>query len=586
MPYVQKKVAIEIDQHALSPRWFRILSSQKWARAIELSLQNKPDEALTYLESFLQEDQKLASQPYFKYARAYAWATKGGLIQKFISKDGINFKVYLEAHDDGILNEIEGGKEQFEFTNKQLDFLEEALHEVKGIEDFPKFVEANFGFLEDLLDRDEFKRDPWEKKGGLPTPLDSAIAYVLERYRPGRVQEIRGKTRLAYFGPSRARRSVIGKGIKLTLRGDGGFGDLWHIDIEFKSVFRSAAIWEAGKDETGRKYITLALSEGLKPFIDQNRDPRPSGYIRLFTDGTQKELSPQDFSKVLAESSLDWLWDWDWANTMILCDNNKVDEALDHLRSVVQEDPILGKHPWVIYARAFAYGAKGGVVPKLREGNERFVDALLYGDESDFKRQFHFTEKQLDDLEKAIQEIRELNETFPQFFDVIRTEEEEKRGQRPYLFYKTEAIAKALEMFRPGRVQQILGKTRLSYIPMNRIKMLVSGKGVQSLDEEGALSIFQHTDFTCDRIVRSVGVIEAGRDRKSRRYVTLMLFDNVEQFDENGELISPVGFVVLYDDDTALNIKEEDVYKFFCRYCGAENKGDAVFCEKCGKKIA
>lgn len=26
--------------------------------------------------------------------------------------------------------------------------------------------------------------------------------------------------------------------------------------------------------------------------------------------------------------------------------------------------------------------------------------------------------------------------------------------------------------------------------------------------------------------------------------------------------------------------------KFFCRYCGAENKSDAIFCEKCGKRIA
>jgi ribosomal protein L40E len=26
--------------------------------------------------------------------------------------------------------------------------------------------------------------------------------------------------------------------------------------------------------------------------------------------------------------------------------------------------------------------------------------------------------------------------------------------------------------------------------------------------------------------------------------------------------------------------------RFFCRYCGAENKADAIFCDKCGKKIA
>jgi rRNA maturation endonuclease Nob1 len=25
--------------------------------------------------------------------------------------------------------------------------------------------------------------------------------------------------------------------------------------------------------------------------------------------------------------------------------------------------------------------------------------------------------------------------------------------------------------------------------------------------------------------------------------------------------------------------------KFYCRYCGAENPSDAVFCEKCGKQI-
>jgi len=33
--------------------------------------------------------------------------------------------------------------------------------------------------------------------------------------------------------------------------------------------------------------------------------------------------------------------------------------------------------------------------------------------------------------------------------------------------------------------------------------------------------------------------------------------------------------------------KEEDLQMraHFCRYCGAENKDDAVFCEKCGKKI-
>lgn len=29
----------------------------------------------------------------------------------------------------------------------------------------------------------------------------------------------------------------------------------------------------------------------------------------------------------------------------------------------------------------------------------------------------------------------------------------------------------------------------------------------------------------------------------------------------------------------------EDEAKFYCRYCGKENKSDAVFCEKCGKQL-
>ncbi len=33
-------------------------------------------------------------------------------------------------------------------------------------------------------------------------------------------------------------------------------------------------------------------------------------------------------------------------------------------------------------------------------------------------------------------------------------------------------------------------------------------------------------------------------------------------------------------------IAEAKYPKLFCRYCGTENKGDAVFCEKCGNIIA
>lgn len=36
---------------------------------------------------------------------------------------------------------------------------------------------------------------------------------------------------------------------------------------------------------------------------------------------------------------------------------------------------------------------------------------------------------------------------------------------------------------------------------------------------------------------------------------------------------------------TGKSIVSVSTEKKFCRYCGTENKSDAVFCEKCGKKI-
>jgi len=39
------------------------------------------------------------------------------------------------------------------------------------------------------------------------------------------------------------------------------------------------------------------------------------------------------------------------------------------------------------------------------------------------------------------------------------------------------------------------------------------------------------------------------------------------------------------NEETRKTVEQTKVGKFFCRYCGAENKTDANFCEKCGKKI-
>jgi ribosomal protein L40E len=54
-----------------------------------------------------------------------------------------------------------------------------------------------------------------------------------------------------------------------------------------------------------------------------------------------------------------------------------------------------------------------------------------------------------------------------------------------------------------------------------------------------------------------------------------------------GTLFSIIGIYAIYrSQKTVVSQTQIAMEKKFCRYCGTENKKDAVFCEKCGKKIS
>lgn len=49
-----------------------------------------------------------------------------------------------------------------------------------------------------------------------------------------------------------------------------------------------------------------------------------------------------------------------------------------------------------------------------------------------------------------------------------------------------------------------------------------------------------------------------------------------------------IGVIGLYEIHHSLKTVSSEplvMEKKYCRYCGAENKSDAIFCEKCGKKM-
>jgi len=49
---------------------------------------------------------------------------------------------------------------------------------------------------------------------------------------------------------------------------------------------------------------------------------------------------------------------------------------------------------------------------------------------------------------------------------------------------------------------------------------------------------------------------------------------------------SLLGFAISFESGSPEGLMTESLGIKFCRYCGGENRNDAYFCEKCGKKIS
>ena len=225
------------------------------------------------------------------------------------------------------------------------------------------------------------------------------------------------------------------------------------------------------------------------------------------------------------------------------------DAGLELIETVISEEPKFESNLFLKFVKATAYRSKAFQTWQTRVSISH-IDHL--GLEELVKEiRLHITDEELNYLERALSEIRQIEDVDPEFLGKIGTEED-RIGEN-----ELEMIANILERDRPGRVQEILGKTKLSYFGVDRVKVLPT---IEQLPP-GELRPFTDIFFSLDSIVKSAVLVLLDRDARGRKYIMCMLYKKL--FDELGpdetfEDAQLGGTIYLFDDGTFANTVEKE----------------------------
>jgi hypothetical protein len=140
------------------------------------------------------------------------------------------------------------------------------------------------------------------------------------------------------------------------------------------------------------------------------------------------------------------------------------DAGLELIEQTIKNKPELEPNPFVKFAKAIAYGSKGLFNLVRSKPGINWATS----EEEELRGELGVTDAHLDYLELALQEIREMEKIDPKALKVFVTEDELGRA-------KVDAIATVLERCRPGRVQELLGKTKLSIsLPLGFLYIMIA----------------------------------------------------------------------------------------------------------------
>lgn len=203
------------------------------------------------------------------------------------------------------------------------------------------------------------------------------------------------------------------------------------------------------------------------------------------------------------------------AKVLNLCESDP-DAGLELIGLSTKGDPKAESNPLWRWAKAIAYGSKG-LLQALRRAqiDDEGLIRVSTWDGQEFRQNLHLTEAQLNYLEAALREVHEVEMIDPDFVKKIGTEEE------PVGEAKVDLMATALERCRLGRVQELMGLTKLRYFGAEHRRMGVR-PGFELTRED--YDIFLDSKFSTSLIARAAIAMDKGRDGKGRKFITFLLY--------------------------------------------------------------
>ena len=235
------------------------------------------------------------------------------------------------------------------------------------------------------------------------------------------------------------------------------------------------------------------------------------------------------------------------ADILNQCDTDP-DSALELLDSMQSANPDLELDAFMLFARAMGWASKGLYV--LLRKLPSFD--LLTANANDLRYVLGIEASHLLYLEKALSYIRRLNTHHPGALSAFEHDNGDRFGE-----LKVDGVAIVVEAFCPGRVQEILGKTKLRYFGPSRIKVF-NNCIVSSKD----FDIAANTWVSLDEIARSALIMNIGTTQDSRRYAHTVFYRKLESEIGPDDTMAALGIItylfIFEDGSTTLTTPEHE----------------------------